>query len=404
MIRYILLLLFLIPATTFAQKESDKLKAKQRELQKKIQYTKQLIGNTKNKERLTMTELGIINQQIAYRNELIALYNNQLSQIEHKIKDNEQMILRLEEDLLELKAKYSKLLYFAYKNRDNSDSPELMWFSGEDLNKSYLRMKFLNQIAEYRKLQVQFIKRTQAELKKHQEELARDIASKQQVISSKDAEKKNFENDKSKQKDILSTLKQEEGKLQRELDDAEARKQKLAIAIRKAIEKEIAEQAKKSNNTNSKGFGSTPESIALGKTFASNKGRLPWPVTSGEITGKFGKQAHPVLAGVYTQNNGVDISTNVGSVMRAVFDGKVTSVFVIPGAGKAVMVSHGTYRTVYANLKETYVSKGALLKAKQEIGVLLPTENGKTSEAHFEIWRVQDGNMNKENPAYWLMH
>ena len=88
--------------------------------------------------------------------------------------------------------------------------------------------------------------------------------------------------------------------------------------------------------------------------------------------------------------------------MRAVFSGKVSSIFVIPGAGKAVMISHGNYRTVYANLQEVYVKKGDAVEAKQEVGALLPSQDGKISEAHFEIWSISNGDMQKLNPAYWL--
>ncbi len=392
--------LILCTLNAFSQKESDKLRAKQRELQKKITYTKELIGNTKNQERLTMTELGIINQQIAYRNELISLYGNQLKSVERQIDANRKKIAQLEDEIVVLKEKYAKLIFFAYKHRNSVKDNSLMWFSGEDINKTYLRMKYLNQIAKYRKLQVELIRKTQAELAKKETKLQADIAKKKEILSSKDKEKQQFQNDKDKQREILSSLKQEQNKLKDQLDDQEEKKRRLSAAIRRAIEKEIAAQAKKNNGTNK--YGSTPESKLAGKSFAANKGRLPWPVIKGEITGKYGKQPHPVLAGVYTQNNGVDISTTKGAVMRSVFAGKVTSVLIIPGAGKVVMVSHGNYRTVYANLQEIYVAKGDKVSAKQEIGVLLPKEGGSTSEAHFEIWKIDGGNMQKQNPQYWL--
>ena len=79
--------------------------------------------------------------------------------------------------------------------------------------------------------------------------------------------------------------------------------------------------------------------------------------------------------------------------MRAVFGGKVTSVMVIPGAGKVVMISHGEYRSVYANLQEVFVQKGDQISTKENIGKLLPKSNG-ISEAHFEIWKISCEGMN----------
>jgi len=100
-------------------------------------------------------------------------------------------------------------------------------------------------------------------------------------------------------------------------------------------------------------------------------------------------------------NNGIDISTSNQALVRAVFGGKVTSVMVIPGAGKVVMISHGEYRSVYANLQEVFVQKGDQIGIKENIGKLLPKNNG-ISEAHFEIWKISSEGMNTENPAYWL--
>ena len=148
-------------------------------------------------------------------------------------------------------------------------------------------------------------------------------------------------------------------------------------------------------------FKLTPEGLALSANFRNNKGKLSWPVERGEITGKYGKHRHHVVSTATIDNNGIDISTTKQALVRAVFGGKVTSVMVIPGAGKVVMVSHGEYRTVYANLQEVFVRKGDQLEIKESIGKLLPNENG-ISEAHFEIWKISSDGMNTENPSYWL--
>ena len=370
-------------------------------MQKKIQYTKQLIGSNKNKERLTMTELSIINQQIAYRNELISVYAHQIGQLKRQIDENKALIVALEEEVKALKEKYAKMIYLAYKNRNTYNSTAMMWFMGEDLHQAYLRSKYLSQLAEYRKLQVAFIKKTQADLIVEQASLEENKQRLDAVLESKDAERRSYEADKAKQRDLLLGLKEEEGRLKSQLDDQQDAKRRLAVEIKKAIEREIAAQSK-SNPKASGSFGTTPEAKLQGKNFVANKGRLPWPVTQGEITGKFGKQPHPVIPGIYTKNNGVDISTKKSATVRCVFDGTVSSIFVIPGAGKAVMVSHGTYRTVYANLQDVYVDKGQKIQAKQELGTLLPASSGGISEAHFEIWHISAGSMTQLNPAYWL--
>ena len=137
------------------------------------------------------------------------------------------------------------------------------------------------------------------------------------------------------------------------------------------------------------------------KNFVNNKGRLYWPVERGEITSTYGKHQHHLVNTAIIDNNGVDITTSKNSSVRSVFSGKVTSVLIIPGAGKVVMISHGDYRTVYANLQEVFVKKGQNLKAKEDIGKLLAKSNG-ISEAHFEIWKISSSGMNTVNPSLWL--
>ena len=124
-------------------------------------------------------------------------------------------------------------------------------------------------------------------------------------------------------------------------------------------------------------------------------------VEKGEITSRYGKHQHHLVSTATIDNNGIDITTSKNANVRAVFGGKVTSVLIIPGAGRVVMVSHGKYRTVYANLQEVYVKKGDLIKTKDNIGKLLAKESG-ISEAHFEIWRILAEGLNTVNPSVWL--
>jgi murein DD-endopeptidase MepM/ murein hydrolase activator NlpD len=147
-------------------------------------------------------------------------------------------------------------------------------------------------------------------------------------------------------------------------------------------------------------FVESDENIALGTSFATNKGKLPWPVSSGSITEKYGRNAHPTLSGVFTNNNGIDISCPIGQSVRAIFEGEVTSVFTITRAGKVVIVTHGNYKTVYSNLQSTDVKIGSKVQTKQKIGTLL--SEGNISICHFEIQLVANGAIQSLNPSLWI--
>ena len=166
----------------------------------------------------------------------------------------------------------------------------------------------------------------------------------------------------------LTQLKQNEAQLAKKLTEDNKKRQEIARAVKKAIESEIR-KVKKPNESK---FSLTPEGIAMSKNFNNNKGRLSYSVERGEITSSYGKHRHHLVSTATVDNNGVDITTTKNASVRAVFNGKVTSVLIIPGAGKVVMISHGEYRTVYANLQEVFVNKGDQVKKyKQNIGKLL---------------------------------
>ncbi|MBL0045954.1 MAG: hypothetical protein IPP33_16615 [Flavobacteriales bacterium] len=102
----------------------------------------------------------------------------------------------------------------------------------------------------------------------------------------------------------------------------------------------------------------TPEAQELGSNFEKNKGKLPWPVAKGTITEGFGEHPHPVLKNVKTNNNGIDIGCEKGARCSRHLPGRRKQRDRDAGAGKAVVISHGAYRTVYSNLREVSVSKG----------------------------------------------
>lgn len=383
----------------YSQKQSDKLKQKEKELQKKIANTKNLIKATRNTEQLTIAELGIINHQISYREELISTINYQLKQIDVQILDILKQIEVLENSLKILKEEYAEMISFAYRNR-NKDYALIYIFSAKTYAQAYRRMKYIQQYADFRTNQAKRINDTKEQLNLKLNELASKKQEKQSLSEQQLAEKQNFLNDKVQQQSALSKLKANEQKLKNELAQQEKRKKEISYKIRKAIEEEIAATAKKNNTT---GFRLTPEAQKLSNNFVANKGKLPWPVSKGEITGRYGKHQHAVVSTATIENNGIDITTPKESIVRCVFSGKVTSVLIIPGAGKVVMISHGAYRTVYANLKEVFVKKGDQVETKDNIGVLLPSSDSPgVSQAHFEIWKISSTGMSTENPALWI--
>ncbi len=143
----------------------------------------------------------------------------------------------------------------------------------------------------------------------------------------------------------------------------------------------------------------TPETAVLSSSFSGNRGRLPWPVSRGFISQRFGRHPHPVLRNVTVENRGVDIQTGAGEAVRSCYDGKVLTIANIAGMNTIVMIQHGDFFTVYAKLRSVSVREGQRVSAREVIGTVATDVEG-TSEVQFQVWH----NSSNLNPENWLGH
>ena len=167
----------------------------------------------------------------------------------------------------------------------------------------------------------------------------------------------------------------------------------IAQAVEEARKKEAASKQQGNRQTTTK---STQQDIKLSGEFAANKGKLPWPA-DGPVVETFGKHNHPVYTTlVMPANNGVNIGLSPDAEVKAVFDGEVKRVIVMPGYGRCILVQHGAYFTFYCKLGHVDVKSGDKVKTGQTLG-RIDTIDGQ-NELHFEVWKEKE----PENPELWL--
>lgn len=426
----LLCILFVLgTATVFGQSTSEKLKKDQLRLERKIGDTKLLLSKTKTATESSLNELKVIENQISFREQLLRNFDNQIRGAEMNVQKKEQQIGDLTERISRLKEQYRKLLIYAYKHR-NQYGKLMFLFSAESYFEALKRAKYLERISEIQQKQFLAIRQNQGIIRTEIAQIEKEKEYKKQMLSEKKNEKAAIEKDRVRQQQVYEKFRLEEQKLVAELKNDEANKAKLNARIQEAIRKEIAEAEERrrkaeearrkaagagnptasANNTppatspnkTEPNFEETKEAAMLSASFEGNRGKLPWPVAKGTITENFGKNEHPTLKNVYTNNKGVDISTPKNAQVRAIFDGEVTSVLNIPGAGMVVIIKHGNYRTVYTNLKDTYVSVGSKVTTKKVIGSLLADGGQNMSTAHFEIHKVEGSLVTCLNPSLWI--
>ena len=406
----ICVLLCCFSAIVLAQSKGE-LQDKKEQLQNEIKLTNDLLNEAKKEKNTSINILSTLKRKIAARDEMIStlgieigLYAKRIQQLEQEVFVTEESIMQKQAELQSLKEEYAKLVYHAYHNRGAYDRLAFI-FSAHSFHQAYKRIKYFQQYSQFRQQQVKLIEEKEAELETELLSLKQSKAmllveknKKTKLLGNTESEKQQLDSERGEQQSLVNDLAKKEKQLKTELKTKEQQAKALDAQIRKIIEEEIRKAKEAAASTGTPSFSNTPEQKELAENFTTNKGTLPWPVERGVITERFGKQKHPVLAGIETYNNGVKITTEKGASARAIFDGTVSRILNIPGAGKAIIVSHGDYFSVYNNLSDVFVAAGQSIKTKQEIGLVSTNSSTNETITELQIWK---GNK-KLNPAQWL--
>lgn len=408
-------------------RSSSQLKQDKQKIEKEIANTQALLKKTEKNQKASLQQIAVLRQQISSREKLITALNEEILQMEQQQELNQQMILSLQKKLEYMKSDYAQVVYMAYRNRRLMDKVTFI-LAADDFSQMFRRLRFYTVFSENVRSQSEKIQKTQEELNHKNEEILAMKGEKQNLLSGKETEIKKLESDRQEKTKNAEQLKKQSQKLSAQLKDKQKKRKELDAAIQKAIKAEIAaanaKNAKsnnKSNASNSKSGSTstsassnksgsssantrstatialTPEEQTLNNSFVANKGSLPWPVAKGAKVGEFGNYAHPDVPSVMIENRGIDIMTDAGCAVRAVFQGEVSAVMDVMGT-KVVMIRHGEYISVYQNMATVSVSKGAKVSTKQSIGTVAKNSATNTYELHFELWK----NDSYLNPNSWL--
>jgi murein hydrolase activator len=407
------LILILIPVVlfrflSFSQESKEKLQKTKKQLEEDIRYTTRLLEETHQTKQTSLNKVLLLNKQIEKRQSLISAISGEVDQIQVQMEFQRRNISTLSEELKKMKNEYARMIYYAYKNL-NSYNRLLFIFSAEDFNQAYRRLLYYQQYSAYRRTQAELIRDAQMTINRKQKELEDTKQQKLTLARSEESEKGHLTQEKEEKDKTVQQLSKKEKELESTLREKQKTAEKLEREIEKLITAEIkaaAVRAKKTENRDTKTKMKTArteilltnDEQVLSSSFASNKGKLPWPSEHGVITGRFGEHPHPVLKYVKVKNNGIDISTEKGASVRTVFNGKVSRVMSFPNLNNVVIIRHGEYLTVYSNLENVNVKDGQTVTTKQLIGKIHTNAEDSKTDLHFEIWLGKT----TQDPQEWL--
>lgn len=376
---------------------------------------KELSAKTREKM-LSQKEVNALSRQLNLREDKIGIINRELNNLSGQINTNTKAVKTLQEELAKMRDDYEKMIMFAFRNK-NGYNKMMFIFASKDFNQAFKRVKYLQQFTDARKVKVAEIEgiKKQVELKIAQLEL--DRKKQRELLADQQKERSIIAQDRAEHQGQLSQIVKQERSVKGELTKKQQEKKRVDAQVKSAIAREIAEERRKADEarrkaaeaeakrtgqtvaevekktpkkTDSEILRSTPEAARLSADFQSNRGRLPWPVTQGNIVRGYGRRT---IEGVTTSEPDVAIRTADNAVVKSVFEGEV-----VQAVSGIVVIKHGEYFSFYSNLGSLSVRRGQKVTRGQQIGTA-----DKDSDLGYSVvnFGLQQGQRDFD-PSTWL--
>lgn len=390
-----IILLFCMVLSAFALQAQDVSyqENKKSQLEKEIAQLETMLSQNASKSSNALNELTLIRKQISLRKELIAQSDAEIKALNDTIRRTNNQISRLQERYDNMSAYFEKLVRNAYKNRDSR-----LWYmyiiGSSNFSQAFRRYDYLKTLSVRMNEEAAQLKELKAQMEQEKQRLSTLRAQAQNVRAGRAKELDNLSKEEKKSNSLIAQLNRNKSSYQRQLREKRRQVEALNKEIEKIIAEYIAQSAKPAKGETKQ--AAKPIDYKLAGEFEANKGKLPWPV-DGSVVEKFGKHNHPVYKNlVMPFNNGIGIAVPANTEVKAIFDGEVKRVIVMPGYNQCVLVQHGNYFSFYCKLGQVSVKAGDKVKTGQSIGVV-DTIDSQTL-LHLQVWKEKT----PQNPETWL--
>ena len=442
---FLLLIACCLLGTLYAQstRKIRELESKRKELHQQIAESETLLQSTRKDVKSQLDNLALLTGQIEERKKYIHTIESDVNTLAGEITSLQKQLGKLQRELNDKKQKYETSVQYMYRNK--SIQEKLMFiFSAESLSQTYRRLRYVQEYANYQRLQGMEIERKQKQVTAKKKELEQTKKAKENLLKQGEAEKAKLEIQEKDRQTLLANLQKKQKGIQSELNKKKRSAQQLNAQIDRLIEIEIekarkraeeearrkaaaeaaarkAAEAKKTETekktTGGEGTASKPtgkpeatkkaapvekfnlnnEDRQLSGSFERNRGILPIPITGPYvIVSHYGQYAVDGLRNVKLDNKGIDIKGKPGAQARAIFDGEVSAIFQYNGLNN-ILVRHGNYISVYCNLSSVSVTKGSKVNARAVLGTV-HTDSSGNAVLHFQLRKETA----KLNPELWL--
>lgn len=393
-----LLCLFLCLGSTAALAQNVKEKeSRKARLEKEIAILDRQIRDNAAKNADALSRLSLVRTKIAARQALVEESNREIKALDDSIAVRQKQIDALQARLDTMVTYGRRLVKSAYKNRDAR-----VWYmyilASDNVAQGFRRLSFFKTLSAQMTVQAAKIRAAKEEVEREKASMEVLAAEARKLKAQRLADVQKLKSEEKDAQTLSARLVKQKAKYQKDLVAKQRQAEALEREIRAAINKAVS-GGSKSRPGAKKGSSKprAPIDYKLADQFVANRGILPWPV-SGALTGRFGKQYHSVFKKLQLPaNNGINIAVAPDTPVKAVFNGTVAQITILPGYHQCILVQHGNYFTLYAKMKRVDVKAGDKVTTEQVLGTV-DTIAGETV-FHFEIW---DDRTIPQDPEIWL--
>lgn len=371
--KYILIFVFFLTINTVVN-------AQYNSFYEQLENYKSVLNQVEQSDYYTTDELLILSQKIQLREKFIKTLKSDIQTFNSKISKIEKTIEKLNSDLEIAKKQYATLLRFAYLHKTESSFFTFI-LSARSISQAYLRYKYIKIITSYTKRQAQAILFYKKQLEYQKEILSNEKNIRELFNKSYSNQRSLLTNDLDKQLKYIANLKQKADTLRTSLEQYHQWQNELNQSITAEISEKKGDDIGK-----------------ITKKFEMNKGLMPMPLSNAIVISAYGEHPHPTLKNIKVKNDGIDITSNTDNQAKAVFEGVVSSIVLIPGHNSAVLIKHGDYYTVYTNLVELKVKLNKKIKQGDVIGKVAISEDRNLPILNFQVWHLTM----KKDPIVWV--
>nr|WP_314651414.1 peptidoglycan DD-metalloendopeptidase family protein [uncultured Porphyromonas sp.] len=450
-----LALLMAAPSLAEAQQSRTlrRLEQERKQLLKNIAASDRKLQELRKSTKQQEHSLKLVQEQVAQRKQVVSVLGSEISGLEQQIGSLTGRISQLHREESGFLQRYSEALR-QLQRIDAHIDPMIFVLSSSSTGQARERQRFLSRYVSAVRRASEGLRDTRSRIEHTKQEVGRTHAAKEQLLSLRVQEQKKLESQEQQQQASVKELKGQQQQLAQDLSKQRQRAEELDRRIQQQVEAEIRaaqqraeaqrrrqEEARRRREAAQRaarptiprdkpgqsqpaeqpverprqqedvsdeprraatpgGYAMDANERALASSFEQNKGRLPAPIRGAySLLRTFGVHQHSQHSRVQVSSSGVDFGLRSAGQAYAVFSGVVSRIFVIPGYGTSIILRHGNYLTVYANLSSISVSQGARVATGQALGSIGAAPDGSSDRLlHFQLWHERT----KLNPLSWI--